>query len=443
MTTVNWQAVRGETVALLQALVRFDTTNPPGNERACVDFIADLLRREGIESTIFEAAPGRANLIARLKGNGAKRPFILMGHVDVVPAERDKWTHDPFGGEIHDGYLYGRGTLDMKGIDAVEIMTFVLLKRLGVPLARDVILEINADEEMGGRMGAAWMLEHHRDLIDAEYGITEFGRNTVRMLGKTFVVVQTGEKGGAQFTVRARGTPGHASMPHKDNAVLKLAAALEKLGKAELPVHVTDTTRRYVESIARAAGPEGEVLLGLLDEQTFVQTLGSLQISDQAKAILHSQFHNSIAPTILRAGSKINVIPSVAEADIDCRVVPGQRAADVEREVRAVLGDSVELQFNSDRTGIEASPHTPLFELIAATMKKHMSDAVTVPYLVTGGTDARFNAQLGTQLYGFCPGIADADEMGGVHGHDERVSVEKLGFAVQALYEVVGEFCKA
>jgi acetylornithine deacetylase/succinyl-diaminopimelate desuccinylase-like protein len=360
-----------------------------------------------------------------------------------VPVEPDKWAHPPFGAEIHDGYLYGRGTLDMKGVDAVEIMAFILLKRLNVPLARDVILEINADEEMGGRMGAAWMREHHRDLIDAEYGITEFGGNTVRMFGKTFVVVQTGEKGGAQFTVRARGTPGHASQPHQDNAVLKLAAALQKLGQAELPIHVTDTMRMYIETIARETAPAGSALLGLLKPETFAQTLAALPVSDGQKAILHSQLHNSIAPTILRAGSKINVIPSVAEADIDCRVAPGQHAADVEREVRGVLGDSVELQFNSDRTGIEASPRTPLFDMIVTTMKKHMPDAVTVPFLVTGGTDARFNAQLGTQLYGFCPGIADADDMGGVHGHNERVSVQKLGFATQVLYEVVSEFCKA
>ncbi|MBI5876033.1 MAG: M20/M25/M40 family metallo-hydrolase [Chloroflexi bacterium] len=441
--TTDWNAIREESVRLLQGLIRFDTTNPPGNERACVDYIAALLRKEGIESTILESAPGRANLIARLKGNGSQRPFILMGHVDVVPVEAEKWDHPPFGGEIHDGYLYGRGTLDMKGIDAVEIMTFILLKRLNVPLARDVILEINADEEMGGRMGAAWMMEHHRDLIDAEYGITEFGGNTVTIFGKTFVVVQTGEKGGAQFTVRARGTPGHASQPHKDNAVLKLSAALEKLGQAELPIHVTATMRTYIESIARAVGPAGNALLGLLKPETFTATLAALPVSDGQKSILHSQFHNSIAPTILRAGSKINVIPSVAEADIDCRVVPGQHAADVEREVRAVLGDSVELEFHSDRTGIEASPDTPLFALIATTMQRHMPDAVTVPFLVTGGTDARFNAQMGTKLYGFCPGIADADDMGGVHGHNERVSVQKLGFATQVLYEVVSEFCRA
>src|SRR5712692_4918782 len=194
---MNWSSIRDETVALLQNLIRFDTTNPPGNEMACVQYIAALLKREGIESQIFEAASGRANLIARLMGNGSQKPFIFMGHVDVVPAEADQWSHPPFGGEIHDGFVYGRGALDMKGVDAVEIITFILLKRMNVPLARDVILEINADEEMGGRMGAQWMMDNHPDLIRAEYGITEFGGNPVPFMGKEFFVVQTGEKGGS------------------------------------------------------------------------------------------------------------------------------------------------------------------------------------------------------------------------------------------------------
>ncbi|MBI3459927.1 M20/M25/M40 family metallo-hydrolase, partial [Candidatus Acetothermia bacterium] len=165
---INWQSVRDETTTLLQNLIRFDTTNPPGNERPCVDYIAKLLKQEGIDLVIYESAPTRANLVARLKGNGSKKPLILMGHVDVVPVEADKWSHPPFGAEIHEGYLYGRGALDMKGPDAVEIMVFMLLKRMGIPLARDVILEINADEEMGGKLGAGWMIEQHPELVQAE-----------------------------------------------------------------------------------------------------------------------------------------------------------------------------------------------------------------------------------------------------------------------------------
>lgn len=444
MATFNWDEIGAETTALLQDLLRFDTTNPPGNELPCVQYIADRLKKEGIESTIFEPEPGRGNLVARLKGDGSRQPFIFMGHVDVVPAEASQWKYPPFGGEIHDGYLYGRGALDMKGIDAVEIMVFLMLKRAGVPLARDIILEINADEEMGGRVGARWMVENHPELIQAEYGITEFGGFTVNIMGKDFIVVQTGEKGGAGFTLRTRGTPGHASQPHKDNAILKLAAALGKLGEAELPVHVTDTVRMYIEKIASEIGPEGEALHGLLDPETCIDTLAALPLSAAQKKTLHAQLHNTIAPTILKAGTKTNVIPSVAECEIDCRVVPGQHAADVEREVRAVLGDTVELEFRSDNTGIEASPSSPLFDLIVTTMKRYAPDATTLPFLVTGGTDSRFNARLGTKLYGFCPNRTRADEVDTlIHAHNERVAVSELEYGVRALYDIVHDFCAA
>jgi acetylornithine deacetylase/succinyl-diaminopimelate desuccinylase-like protein len=438
---MNWDSIRDETVALLQNLIRFNTTNPPGDELACVQYIADVLKREGIESQIFEAAPGRGNLVARLKGNGSQQPFIFMGHVDVVPAEADKWTYPPFGGEIHNGFLYGRGALDMKGVDAIEIMTFILLKRMNVLLARDVILEINADEEMGGFTGAKWMMDNHPDLIHAEYGLTEFGGNPVPFMGKEFFGVQTGEKGGSGFILRTHGTPGHGSMPHPDNAILKLAAALHKLGAAELPAHVTDTMRTYIETIAAHVGPEGEQLLGLLDPATFAETFSALPLAPGVRKQLHSQFHNSIAPTILQAGTKTNVIPSVAECNIDCRIVPGQTQADVEREVRAVLGDSVELEFRMSGRGIEASPKSPLFETIQQKLTKHHFGAIVIPFLQTGGTDARYNVQLGTQIYGFTPTLAPIAEFDRVHAHDERIRISDIEFGVKVLYDVVSDFC--
>jgi acetylornithine deacetylase/succinyl-diaminopimelate desuccinylase-like protein len=438
---INWQSIRDETVQILQDLIRFDTTNPPGHERPCVQYIAELLRREGIDSVIYESAPMRANLVARLKDNGSQLPFILFGHVDVVPVEADQWTYPPFGAQIHDGYLYGRGTLDMKGPDAIEIMVFILLKRLGLPLARDVILEINADEEMGGKLGAGFMVEKHPQLVGAEYGITESGGRPFPMLGKEFFVVQTAEKGTARFTLRTRGTPGHASRPHPDNAILKLAAALQKLGAAQLPLHVTATMRRFIETVAAHTAPEGEKLLGLLDPERFAPTLEALPLSPFAKSVVHAQFHNSIGPTILRAGSKINVIPSVAECEIDCRVVPGQRGADVEREVRAVLGDSVEIQFQTDTPGIESQPQSPLFDTIARVMGRHVPGAIVVPYLQVGATDARHNTKLGTKIYGFNPTLAPIEEFSRVHGHDERIRTSDIEFGTRVLFEVVSEFC--
>ncbi|MCA1553357.1 MAG: M20/M25/M40 family metallo-hydrolase, partial [Chloroflexi bacterium] len=270
---MNWNAVRDEVTSLLQHLIRFDTTNPPGNETPCLQYVADVLRADGIESQLLESAPTRGNLVARLKGAGSKPPFIFMGHVDVVPVERDKWTHDPFGGEIADGFVYGRGALDMKNIDAIQLMVLLLLKREGVPLARDIIFMLNADEETGGVFGARWIQENHPELIRAEAGITELGGNAFEFAGKKFYMVQTGEKGGSGFIIRARGTAGHASQPHGDNPVLKLARALKQLGAAKRPVHVSPTMRTFVETVARESGPEGEEWLGLLDEQSFDNVL--------------------------------------------------------------------------------------------------------------------------------------------------------------------------
>src|SRR5438105_15126680 len=278
MTEFNWQAIRDEVTSLLQNLLRFDTTNPPGNELECLAWVADLLRGNGVACTLLESAPQRGDLVARLPGNGSKRRFLFMGHVDVVPVERDQWTHDPFGGEVADGYVYGRGALDMKNVDAIQLMVVLLLKRAGVPLARDVIFMLNADEETGGVVGARWMQENHPELIQAEAGITELGGNAFEFAGKRFFMVQTGEKGGSGFVVRAHGSAGHASQPHPDNAVLKLMRALTQIAAADLPIHVSPTMRTYVETIAREAGPAGEPWYGLLEQSYFAATMETLPV---------------------------------------------------------------------------------------------------------------------------------------------------------------------
>ncbi len=447
MAPINWNSVRDEVTSILQHLLRFDTTNPPGNETPCLQWVAELLRANAIESQLLESAPTRGNLVARLKGDGSKPPFIFMGHVDVVPVERDKWTHDPFGGEISDGFVYGRGALDMKNIDAIQTMVFLLLQREGVPLARDIIFMLNADEETGGAFGARWMQENHPDLIQAEAGITELGGNAVEFGGKKFFMVQTGEKGGSGFILRARGSAGHASQPHADNAVLKLIRAIQKLGAAERPIHVSPTMRTFVETIARELGADGEVLYGLLEDETFDETLNALPVPASMKKMLHSQFHNSMAPTVLNAGSKINVIPTIAECTVDCRIVPGQTRDDVLREVRAAIGDNCEIEFRSEivSTGVEqaSAPMSELWRLIDKHVRAHVGDGVTVPFLMTGGTDSRFQVKLGTQMFGFTPALAPIQEYDRIHGHDERVAISDLEFGVRVLYDIVKDYCAA
>jgi acetylornithine deacetylase/succinyl-diaminopimelate desuccinylase-like protein len=440
--TLNWNAIRDETTHYLQDLIRIDTTNPPGNETRAAEYLASVFKREGIEPIVLESAPGRGNIVARLKGDGRAAPLLLMVHLDVVPVEMDKWQHPPFDGKIVDGYLWGRGALDTKQLAAMELMVMLLLKRAGKPLARDVIFMGNADEEAGGKLGAGWMVEHHRDLINAEYAINEGGGFGVEFMGHTFFTCQTGEKGTARFTMRTRGKPGHASQPHADNAILKLADAIQKIGAAKFPLHVTPTVRVFFEGVAAKLGqPYATLLPALLDSQRYDAVMSRLPLNEGMRAMLYAMLHNTVTPTMLNAGTKINVIPSVAEAKCDARLLPGFTADDLLRELRAFLDRDVEIEFQDNTPGREADHRTPLFETITRVMARYVPDAPVLPYLVVGATDARHVTKLGTRVYGFCPMRAPMEELDSVHGHNERIALENLEFGTRVLYDVVSEFC--
>lgn len=440
---MNWGSIRSEVTALTQDLLRFDTTNPPGNETLCVEHIAALLKREGIEPVVVESAPGRGNLVARLKGNGSLPPLLLMGHVDVVPAEAAYWRHPPFSGEVEDGIVWGRGATDMKNMVAMELMVFLMLQRDRVPLKRDVILMANADEETGGFMGAGWVAKNYPDLIQAEYAINEGGATCIELDGKSFFVCSTAEKGTARFTLRGRGEPGHASQPHKNNAILPLAQALVRLIETPLPVTVTKTARAHVEALAR--GVDGELsrtLLNLLDPALHESAMAALPLGEPTKRRLSASLHNTATPTILQAGSKINVIPAVAECEVDCRILPGTTLELLEPQVRAVVGNQVEIEFDRVFPGLESDPDSPLFETIRQTLLEDQQGGVLVPGLITGGTDAKRVQDLGIKVYGFIPQRYEGPGMSGLaHGHNERVSVANLEFGTRILYQVVRRFC--
>lgn len=439
---INWSAVREESTRYLQDLVRIDTTNPPGNETTAAEYLASVLKREGFEPQVLESAPGRGNLVARLKGDGRAAPLMLMVHIDVVPAEADKWTRPPFSGDIHDGYIWGRGTLDTKGLAAMELTTLLLLKRQGLPLARDIIFMANADEETGGRLGAGWMVREHPELIRSEYAINEGGGFGIDILGERFYTCQVGEKGTARFVMRTRGRAGHASQPHRDNAVLKLADAIQKIGGAELPVHVCATTRLFLETVAAQVDRQyGAELRALIDPKRYRWAIERLPIDESMRSMLFAMLHNTVTPTMLNAGTKINVIPSVAEARCDARVLPGQTSHDILREVTGVLGKAVEIEFLDDTPALEADFRTPLFDAIDCVVQKYDSKATLLPYLVVGATDARHVTKMGTKVYGFTPMFAPTCELDRVHGHDERISIENLAFGTRILYDVVSGFC--
>jgi acetylornithine deacetylase/succinyl-diaminopimelate desuccinylase-like protein len=441
---MNWQSIVHETTTLLQELIRFDTTNPPGNETPSLEHVARLLKREGIEAQIFESAPGRGNLVARLKGDGSQPPLMLMGHVDVVPAEADKWQHAPFSGDLVDGIIWGRGATDMKNMVAMELITFLLLKRENVRLTRDVILMLNADEETGGKMGAAWMVENHPDLIRAEYAINEGGPTSIVLDGKVFYVCSTAEKGSARFTIRTRGAPGHASLPHKDNSILPLARALTKLIETPLPIHITKSARAHIEALAN--GVDGDVrenLIALFDPAKHDHAVAALPVPDVQKRRLSANLRNTATPTILKAGSKINVIPGEAEAQIDCRVLPGVTLESLEPEVRAIIGNDIEIEFAPFSPAIESDPDSPLFDTIARVIAEHEPGATLIPGLITGGTDAKSVTKLGTKVVGFVPMRYEGPAMTGLaHNHNERVSVANVEFGARVLWDVVARFCQ-
>jgi acetylornithine deacetylase/succinyl-diaminopimelate desuccinylase-like protein len=433
---------RDEAVRYLRDLLRINTANPPGNELPACEFLAGVLAAQGIESVILEPQPGRGNLVTRLRGDGRAAPLLLMAHVDVVPVEPENWHFPPFGAEISGGYLYGRGALDTKQLVAMELMVMLLLKRNQVPLARDVIFMASADEESGGRCGAGWMVKEHADLIRSEFAINEGGGFGSEILGKRIYSVQTAEKGTARFTLRARGRPGHGSMPHHDNAVLKLAAGLQRLGDAALPSHVVPTARLKIEGLAQILdGKVGSALRTLVDSRNGNESLNKLPLDEGMRTLLYAILHNTVTPTMLQAGTKINVIPSTAEAKVDARLLPGQTKETFLKELQAVLDRGLEIEFQDHVTpGIEFEPASPLYDTIKSVLRRHDPEATVLPDLNTGATDARHIHKLGAKVYGFCPMFDVDDEMQRVHGHDERISLDNVGFGTRVLYEVVSEF---
>ncbi len=444
-TPLNWNTITAEAVQHLQALLRIDTTNPPGNELAAAEYLAGVLRAEGYEPIVLEAAPKRGNCVARLRGDGSQPPLLLYSHVDVVPAEPSQWTRDPFSGDVADGYVWGRGALDMKSITIMQLMTMLLLKRGGLSLQRDVIFAATADEEIDSDVGAEWLVKHHPDLVRAEYGLSEHGGYTLHLMGKRFYPVQTAEKGTCWMRIRATGRPGHGSVPHADNAVVHLARAIDRLAARPLPLHVTPTAEGYIRRIAQAVGgPIGLMLNAALNPVTHDMALQRLSIPSFADS-LHAILHNTVSPNQLQAGYKVNVIPSEAEALVDGRMLPGFDVEKFLAEIRPRLGEGIELTIEHTSPPLEVSAATPLFSLIEQQLTRADQAAIVLPYMLAGATDAKLFAQLGTKCYGFAPMKIEPDTPldGLIHGHDERITIDAFAFGVRVLFDTVQAFCAA
>ncbi|MFC1705440.1 M20/M25/M40 family metallo-hydrolase [Planctomycetota bacterium] len=437
--TTDEQALQGadRAVEILQALLRIDTRNPPGNERVAVDYVRGLLTAAGVQSEVFEPAPGRANLVARLKGDeSGGGPLLLSSHLDVVAVERDKWTRDPFGGEIADGCIWGRGAVDMKGLTAFEIETFLGLKRSGARLKRDVILLCLADEEAGMQHGSRFMVENEPDKIRAEYALNEVGGFTVHLGGKRLYPIGTAEKGYCWIEVKAEGEPGHASVPRPQNAVVHLTRAIARTASGSLSYRVHEAARGFIDAAATAlGGAQGLLLRGLLHPVSVGSVLRILQLAEPAKAsVFRAMLHQTITPTVLAAGEKENVIPSEARAVLDGRFLPGTASADLLREVEGFLGPHVRARIISEGQPSEVPIDGPFYQLLARKLKEHDPAGIPCPWLTVGFTDASNLSRLGTRCYGFYPLKLppDLNFASIVHGHDERVPLSgyRWGFTV-------------
>ena len=441
----DWAALEGEALGHLRALLRIDTTNPPGNERAAADYLAGVLAREEIPFATFEKAPGRTNVVARLKGSGARAALLLSGHLDVVPAVAEAWQHPPFSGAEHDGCLWGRGAVDMKNMVAMSLTTLLALKRRRVPLDRDVIFAAVADEEAGSRHGSLFLVDRHPDAVKAEFVLTEVGGHTLHVGPARFYPVQVAEKGICWFEISADGPPGHGSMPHPHNAVARLGRAIAALSRARLPQHNTEVVSGFIRAMAaRVPFPQRQALGLLLRPALSPRVLGWLEKRNLEQALpLNAMLRNTASPTLLAAGNKINVIPDSATVGVDGRVLPGQSVESFLDEIRRVVGRDVRFTVLEQHEGTTFDSRTPLFDAIAEVVARHDPGAVAIPYMIPGFTDAFAYRRLGAICYGFSP-VQLGPEMKFsqmYHGHDERIPVAGFCWGLRVLYDLVSGFC--
>lgn len=431
----NWDEARDEAVRNLTSMIQIDTSN--GNETKVAQYIKAILDREGIESEILELQAGRGNLVARLRGNGAKRPVLLMGHTDVVGVERDKWSVDPFGGIIKDGYLYGRGALDNKDSVAVYLQVFLLLHRLQVPLDRDVIFLAQAGEEGASSLGIGFMVAQHWDKIDCEFALDEGGGIRLRDGRVHYVGVSTTEKVPRGMRLIARGTSGHGSVPLADNAITHVAAAVAKVGTYHMPMRLNETTRVFFERLAAISPADEKDLYTHLEDPVRGET-----VQEQLRARspgFDSMLRTSISPTIIQGGFRSNVIPAQAECRLDVRAVPGEDMDAMVATLRRLIDDpAVELVATSGGRVVSrpSGIQTDMFRALEGAQRKMFPDAVTLPVLLTGATDVAPLRARGVHAYGLGAPASSA-ETTRVHGNDERISVEGVGVFVQFVYEAV------
>jgi acetylornithine deacetylase/succinyl-diaminopimelate desuccinylase-like protein len=445
-------AQTNETAKLLTEIIRINTSNPPGKEGSVAEFLAGKFKPLGFEVDIIPTPePGKSVFIARLRGDGSKKPILLAAHADVVGVEREKWTVDPFAGIVKDGYVFGRGAIDFKGGLAVFAQALVMVKKNNVPLTRDIILLSEADEE-GGRYNTEWLAQQHWDKMDCEFSLNEGGWIIKRANGKVrYVSISTADKAGVSLLLTARGKSTHSSMPQSDSAIFTLAKALAKIADYDTQPFLIPSTKKFFLTLAKTSEPPMSTYFTNLVNGTPEQAKeADREISKDP--LLHAMMRNTIAPVLLQAGFRGNVIPGSAAATLNFRLIPGSNVADLIGEMKQVVNDPrVDITLATSATGgnrglemLErwrrtppSSEETELYKALAKEAHAQYPEAAVTPYLFQAGTDSMAWRSRGVAVYGVYPYPIDAEDLSRMHGNDERVSVESLLTGTEMIYRTL------
>jgi acetylornithine deacetylase/succinyl-diaminopimelate desuccinylase-like protein len=459
----DWTAAHDRLVGFLRDLIRIPSINPPdppGPELDAANRIAHELRVAGLEPEVVEPTPGRGSVVARLRGGGTGGdPLLLLSHLDVVPAVAEGWTHEPFAADLVDGYVWGRGAVDMKAMVALEVGVLGLLARRAVDagldpatdpipgLRRDVLFACTADEEAGGWNGAGWLVDHRPETIRAAGALNEAGGMPIEVGGRRFYAIMVAEKGYETYRVRVHGRWGHGSMPRDDNALVRAAHVVTRIAVPGEP-RPTPVVRRLLAEVGDALPPDQAALMAAIVDADPRRSQAALRAAcDPAYAVmLDALLRDTFSPTIMHAGIKYNVIPGEAEIQVDCRTLPGTTEGDVREELIARIGDLMpfcEIENIIRAAPVEAPADGPLYEAMAAAIRAHDPDGIPVPVMAPFATDAKHLARLGVPTYGFSPlGLAPGERfLDRFHAADERVGVEALRWGLPVLFDVVAGYC--
>ena len=438
---VRWEDVQHQATDVLSRYIQIDTTNPPGNEGEAARFLAEILSAEGIDAALYESAPGRANLVARLSAAESNSlPLLLLHHMDVVPAEPSAWSIPPFDGVVRDGHVWGSGAIDDKGLGTIHLMAFVLLKRLGIPLRRDVIFMAVADEEESGLYGTQWMVQRHWPDIECEYVWDEGGTGSRGVIGaRPVFAISVSEKRSLQVRLTARGRGGHGSMA-SDTPVDRLIKALHALGDYRSEIRFNDVTQEFFRRIARTQPfPVSWLVRNAGSAIVKLVIVGRLAKIPSINAMLR----DTLTPTVLAAGEKFNVAPEVAEAVLDARLLPDTRDEKFLDDLRRAINDE---GVSVEATSFPASPppspiESAMFRAYERAIAAHVPGAVVAPLQTPVATDSRFFRAEGVNAYGLIPVVLTPEELGTIHGVDERLSIESLTTGIKIALDVIVELC--